>query len=76
MAIFKQPDDAQHHTNSTIAELDEITSALDAEKAVAHAKGYISALRYSQLIEHEQFKPMNEALSTALADWHIKHDKR
>ena len=75
MTTFKQPDDAQHKIECTINELDEITSELDAEKSVAHAKGYISALRYSQLIEHKHFKPMDEALDKALRDWHSKHDK-
>lgn len=75
MTIVKQTEDARHRVECTIAELDEIETALEAEKAVAHAKGYISALRYSQQIEHEHFKPLDEALDKALSDWHRKHDK-
>jgi len=75
MTDFKQPDDAQHHVECTIVELDEIKTELEAEKSVAHAKGYISALRFNQLIEHEHFKQMDEALDKTLRDWHNKHDK-
>lgn len=75
MAAAKQPEDAQHHVECTIAALDEIETELEAEKKVAHAKGYISSLRYSQLIEHEHFKPLDQALDKALSDWHWKHDK-
>lgn len=75
MTKFKQPDDAQHTVDCIIDELNEITSEVDAEKSVAHAKGYISALRYNQLIEHEHFKPMDEALDKALHDWYHKHNK-
>lgn len=75
MTNFKQPDDAQRQVECTIAELAEIEIELEAEKSVAHAKGYISALRYSQQIEHEHFKPMDKALDKALYDWHYKHDK-
>jgi len=74
MTSVQQPDDAQHRVECAIEELDEIKTELEAEKAVAHAKGYISALRYSQHIEHEQFKLMDEALSSALREWHYKHD--
>lgn len=72
MANFNQPGDAQHQARCTIEELDEITTELDAEKAVAHTKGYIC---YSQRIEHEHFKPMGESLDKALRGWHNKHDK-
>ena len=75
MTKFKQPDEAQHNVDCTIDELNEITSEVDAEKSVAHAKGYISALRHNQLIEHEHFKPMDEALDKALCNWHLKHEK-
>jgi len=75
MAINKQPDDAQHHVECTIEGLEETQNVLAAEKAVAHAKGYISGLRLSQLIEHLDFKLLDTALDNALRDWHDKHDK-
>ncbi|MEW6342281.1 MAG: hypothetical protein AB1704_16635 [Pseudomonadota bacterium] len=75
MTILKQPDDAQYRVECTIAKLDEIETELEAEKAVAHVKGYISALRYSEQIGDEHFKRMVEALDRALRDWHLKHDK-
>jgi hypothetical protein len=76
MASAKQPDDAQHHVNSTISALEEIEAELEAEKSVAHAKGYISALRYSEQLNHQQFKSLDEALTRALADWHRRRDKQ
>lgn len=75
MTMTKQPDDAKHKVECTIEALIELQTELEAEKAVAHAKGYISGLRYSQLIEHADFKSMDGALDKALSDWHWKHGK-
>jgi hypothetical protein len=75
MTMIKQPDDAKHQVQCAIETLNELQTELEAEKAVAHAKGYISGLRYSQLIEHADFKSMDSALDEALRDWHWKHDK-
>jgi hypothetical protein len=75
MTMIKQPDDAKRRVECTIEELSEISSELEAEKTVAHAKGYISGLRYNQLIEHADFKSLDSALDNALNAWHWKHDK-
>lgn len=76
MATIKQPDDAKRHVECTIADLDEIQTELEAEKAIAHAKGYISGLRYSQLIEHDEFMSMDGALDKSLSGWYWKNEKR
>ena len=72
--MIKQLDDAKHRVKCTIEDLNEIQTELAAEKAVAHAKGYISGLRYNQLIEHADFKSLDGGLDIALSDWHRKHD--
>jgi len=75
MTIIKQRDEANNQVKCAIEALNESQTELEAEKTVAHAKGYISGLRYNQLIEHPDFKSMDSALDKALSDWHLKHDK-
>lgn len=71
----QQPQDAQQHIEGAIAAISEATTELEAEKIAAGAKAYISALRFNQLIQHEVFKPLDEAVDRSLSDWHWKHDK-
>jgi hypothetical protein len=75
MYIPEQPQSAQHQVEGAIAAISEATTELEAETIAAAAKGHISALRYNQLIQHEVFKALDEAIDKALSDWHWKHDK-
>lgn len=75
MTTFKQPEDARSRVENAIEKLQDIQVELEAEKTIAHAKGHISGLRYNDLIEHKDFKEMDEALDKALNDWHWKNDK-
>lgn len=75
MYIPEQPQDAQNYVEGAIVEISEATTELEAEKIAAAAKAYISALRSNNLIQHEVFKLLDEAIDKALNDWHRKHDK-
>ncbi|MHC8341068.1 hypothetical protein [Pseudomonas sp. HLT2-19-2] len=75
MTNLNTPEEVQHQVEGTIAEISEAKTELEAEKAAAHAKGYISALRYSNLIEHALFDPLDTGLDEALREWHRKHGK-
>ena len=74
MENLNSPEHVQYLVEATVAEIGEAKTALDAEKAASHMKGYISALRYSNLIDHALFKPSDEVLDRALIDWRRNND--
>ena len=54
---LNSPEHVQYLVEGTVVEIGEAETGLDAEKAASHMKGYISALRYRNLIDHALFKP-------------------
>ena len=69
MTTPKQPEDVQYRVDCAIEAIKEAKTELEAAVIKAEAKGRISELRYSKMIEHHHFKPMDEALDKALVDW-------
>ncbi|EED43253.1 hypothetical protein EBI_26741 [Enterocytozoon bieneusi H348] len=74
MENLNSPEHVQYLVDGTVVEIGEAKTEMDAEKAVSHMKGYISALRYSNVIDHALFKPSDDKLDRALVDWHRKND--
>lgn len=74
MENLNSPEHVQYLVDGAVAEIGEAETELDAEKAASHMKGYISALRYSNVIDDALFKPSDEVLDRALSDWHRKND--
>lgn len=69
-----KPLDNAENFQSALNQFDDLVdvseSDEDAEKRASAAEGYASALRYNNLIEHSQFKELEEARGKALRDWY------
>lgn len=67
--------EAPKNARSRFVDIAESATAEDAQKHTEQAKAYISTLREYQLIEHAEFKALDQEADSALRDWAEAHPK-
>ncbi|MDN7182234.1 hypothetical protein M0D69_30305 [Caballeronia sp. SEWSISQ10-4 2] len=75
MPTSEQTKDTLYATRCRIDNIASADAELQAETCAAEVKGYISAVREHQLIEHADFKVLWSGVEKALSDWHRNRPK-